>query len=508
MRKNLAKSIAVFFLIVILGYTAGVAAPIVKPGEIKISQEYGRITETFNGSDDKLVVHVQDAHTNYEAQKNSAHILEDLINQHGLYLILVEGGSRDVSLNRYREQYPMETRKSMAEESLKNGVIAGEEYLNIVSDYPMKLQGIEDRALYDQNMTAFLDVDKNKDNALLFTNVLSGIVSTLKGKLYNRALKELDEKRIGFKEAATSLNDYVKYLDVPAKSKRINLSAYPNYNNLISSVDIEKTIDFPAVEKERSGVIDALSKVINQDELNELLTKSVDFKVGRLSQAQYHNYLKGVMAKGNMDLRKHQNLDRYISYVTTYEKIDSTRLFKELGALEEAIGRALSVNDDQRRLLKISKDLELLVDFINLKLAPDDFDYYQKNEGDFNISVWSRFLNDQMSKYKMAQRIPENNQAVNTVIPSLKSFYATARKRDEIFLDNTKKYMGAEGVNIAVLIAGGFHTPTLMKLFRENNISYLVVSPKVIKPTDEKLYHKILTEGWAPSEGTGTGAQE
>jgi len=507
------------------------APPVVKAGEVKIPSDFGRITEKFDAGGDKLVVHMQDAHTNYEAQKNAALILDDLINKYGLYLILVEGGSRDVSLNQYREQMSLEDRKKTAEESLKNGVIAGEEYLNIVSDYPMKLQGIEDRALYDENMKAFLEVDKLKQEALSYVKTISEAAANVKPKVYTKALQELDEKRIGFKEEKVTLNEYVNYLNALAKPQsaakknwfariwemiliflskiglikytppsRIDLAAYPNYKALMSSMEIEKGIDFAEVEKERADVIDLLSKKLNQNDLSELLNKSVDFKAAKITQAQYHSYLKDIMAKSKIGMKEYPNLNKYVQYVSLYEKIDSAALFKEMKALQSAIEQALAANEEQKRLLAIAKNLELMTEFIDLELTPDDFDYFKQNEGEFNAAAWVRFLNDQLAKYKLTQRVPENAGSIEKIIPHLKNFYTIARKRDDIFLNNTRKYMNEEGVNLSVLIAGGFHTPNLMKLFRENKISYIVVAPKVLKPTDEKLYHKILTEGWAPAE--------
>jgi hypothetical protein len=265
-------------------------------------------------------------------------------------------------------------------------------------------------------------------------------------------------------------------------------------------VEFEKNIDFAEVEKERAGAIELLSKKLNQKDLDELLAKSVDFKAGKISQGQYHAYLKDLMDKAKLKMTGYPNLERYVKYVTMYEKIDSTALFKEMKALQSALEQSLASNEEQRRLLAIEKNLELLIEFISLKLTPDDFDYFRQNEGEFNVASWTRFLNDKLARYKLTQRIPENAQAVEKIMPPLKNFYIIARKRDDVFLDNTKKYMNEEGVNIAVLIAGGFHTPNLLKLFRENKISYIVVAPKVLKPTDEELYHKILTEGWAPAE--------
>ncbi|MCX5716007.1 MAG: hypothetical protein NTV07_03970 [Candidatus Omnitrophica bacterium] len=475
---------------------------VINPGDIRIPAEYGRIIETFDGGSDKLIVHIQDAHTNYEAQKNEAAVLEHLIKENGLYLILVEGGSRDVSLNKYRENGTLEERKKMADEQLKEGVIAGEEYLNIASDYPMKLQGIEDRPLYDQNMAAYLEVDKLKDEALAFTQRALSVVASLKARIYSKQLKELDEKRAGFKEEKVSLTDYVSYLADLAKSKKIDLKQYGNYKDLIDSVALEKTIDFNAVEKERADAIDALSKKIGKDTLDELLVMSVDFKSGKITQAQYHSYLKDVMTKTKIDINKYPNLEKYIRYLMLYNKIDSVALFKELKQLEDAVQNALITDEETRRLARIAKDLELMGDYINLKLAPEGFDYYQKNEADFNAQTWARALNILSAKYKLTQELPEDTKIIENITPGLKSFYDAARKRDHVFLNNTKKYMDVEGVKIAALIAGGFHTPTLMPLFKAEGISYVVVSPKVVKQTDEKLYHKILTEGWAPAGKT------
>jgi hypothetical protein len=207
------------------------------------------------------------------------------------------------------------------------------------------------------------------------------------------------------------------------------------------------------------------------------------------------------MAKAKVDIKAYPNLEKYEQYVSRYEKIDSTALFREIKELQFALEQTLASSGEQKRLLAIANNLELLKEFINLELTPDDFEYFKKNEGDFDTSVWVRFLNDQLAKYKLTQRIPENTAAIEKITPHLKDFYTIARRRDDIFLNNTRKYMDEEGVNLSVLIAGGFHTPNLLKLFRENNISYVVVAPKVLKPTDDKLYRKILTEGWAPAEG-------
>jgi len=65
----------------------------IDPFDIFIPDQYGTIIETYKGTNGKLIVHIQDAHANYEGQRNLASILEVLITDYDLELILREGRS-------------------------------------------------------------------------------------------------------------------------------------------------------------------------------------------------------------------------------------------------------------------------------------------------------------------------------------------------------------------------------------------------------------------------------
>ena len=75
---------------------------VLNPLKIKIPEQYGVIIESHRGSNNKLIVHIQDAHANYEGQMNLANIIEALVKDYDLNLILVEGGSTDSDLRRRR----------------------------------------------------------------------------------------------------------------------------------------------------------------------------------------------------------------------------------------------------------------------------------------------------------------------------------------------------------------------------------------------------------------------
>ena len=165
------------------------------PLKIKIPEQYGIIIESHRGSNNKLIVHIQDAHANYEGQMNLANILESLIKGYNLNLILVEGGSTESDFTYLRNRASLAERKEKAQKLLKDGVISGEEYLNIASDYPMSFQGIEDRAVYDANINAMWEVDKFKVVAMGYVNSFIVSADILKSKIYNNDLLDFDKTK-------------------------------------------------------------------------------------------------------------------------------------------------------------------------------------------------------------------------------------------------------------------------------------------------------------------------
>lgn len=106
-----------------------------------------------------MVIYIQEPHVNAEAQQQLVVLLQRLIAQRGLRLILVEGGYGDVSLTPFVRGTTLERRQQVAQVYLQSGLLSGEEYLNVVSNAPLTLWGVEDRRLYDENVQALLSAD-------------------------------------------------------------------------------------------------------------------------------------------------------------------------------------------------------------------------------------------------------------------------------------------------------------------------------------------------------------
>jgi len=107
---------------------------------VKVNPANGRISDIAKGSANKPVIfHIQDLHTQLQAQSNAAKIMEDLVREYGSNLILLEGGATTNDFAYLREIVPLEVRKQKAQELLEQGIIDGQNVLDIGTDLPLSV---------------------------------------------------------------------------------------------------------------------------------------------------------------------------------------------------------------------------------------------------------------------------------------------------------------------------------------------------------------------------------
>ena len=466
---------------------------------IQIPSEYGRISESFEGNPKPLIIHIQDVHVHYEAQKNLANILDKLIQEHGLRLILVEGGSGDTSLSFLRAEATKEKRLEVAEKYLKLGKISGEEYLDIVSENPITLWGIEDESLYDKNLDIFFKVDAIKGKALEGARTLKAIVETLKVNIYSPRLKELERKKYDYEEGKIQAVDYYQYLGDLAQDEKVDLFSYPNFRNFLDASKLEKHIDFKKVDGQHQTLVGKLTQILPKGDLTALAEKGLKYKLNEAGPADYYGYLKEILKTHDPAPGTHQDLDLYIEYILLYADRDHVELFREGKVVEKGIKERLYASTDERSLSEISDKLELLLSFLDLNLSPDDLRAYQADRKAFRVEGWKPFLLEKMSQHHVTLSYPKDISVIDKNLSLLESFYEVGLKRDDALVQNALSKVLSEKVDFAVLIAGGFHTAQITRLLKEQNYSYMVVAPKITQASNLELYHEILKEKAKPA---------
>lgn len=427
--------------------TVSAAQGAIDPYSITILEQYGTIIESYKGTNGNLIVHIQDAHANYEAQKNIAGIFESLINNYGINLVLMEGKVTDKDFKYLRYKASLDARKEIADGFLKEGLFNGVNYLDLASDYPIVIQGIEDKTLYDINGIALWGMDKFKDAALEYVSKMTAAADTLKPKIYNEGLSTIDQAKKAYDNEEIDLLEYYEDLYKAAKDKNVQLDKFPNFSNVIKINEMEKKID---------------------------------------------------LAKINDDTATEEQKSVYKEYKDLLANLNINKLFKEEPLVEAAIQNSLFENNDQKELFKISKALSTIDKMLKVKIVPEEYSYFSENKPDFDSENWANFLKEKSGELGVTLNIPYNSSIISDNIASIQKFYSSALDREEVFIRKSKARMEKDDTKSAILIAGGFHTPTLTKLLSDNGYSYIVISPKVTTKTDDNLYRQTLKRQWAP----------
>jgi len=497
-----------------------------------IPSQYGTVKEIYTqGSSNKrqemgnrLIIHIQDAHSSSQAQLNSANILKylqkDVAKESTLpLLICVEGSSGLVDTTLLSSFPEKKIKEEVASEFLKEGKITGEEYFAITGGEKapvVNIYGVEDKRRYEKNLKAFEQGLSSGEKVRSYFRKVKKEINPLKARLYNKRLKELESKIEAYQKKKISLTQYAQYLyrllqdSLLPLGERVRVRGkYPNFELFVQASKFEKKIDFSKVNSERSKYIKELSKKLTNDELSDLLIMSLDYRLGKVTSGGYYTYLQSLssrMGKGvrSQDPRiltelvtskegknEYPNLNLYIKYNKLYDRIDQNKLFSEISELQEEVKERLCETEEERELVKLSRMLKVLNDLVSLKISNEDLAYYYRHRDEITPGMFSNFITTHNGGGHLPIVIARSETTKQSLskanLSKFEEFYRIALKRNEALVDNTISRMEKEGVRVAVLIAGGFHTPGITELLRDKNISYVVVTPRLGEDSSSDL---------------------
>ncbi|MFA5143730.1 MAG: twin-arginine translocation signal domain-containing protein [Candidatus Omnitrophota bacterium] len=434
----------------------------------------GLVRDSFKAKSDKVVIHIQDAHCNYAAQKKIAEIIEYLNKEHAIDTVNLEGGAKDYDLSVFTNIYDKNIREKTADYFVREGLVNGAEYFAINNPEKATLWGIEDTKLYIDNLSVYRESLKHKNEVDKHLNALTHILANLKTKIYSQELLDLDTKYSQYKAGSIEFKDYLTYLIQAAKQKLIDIKAFTSIYLLSQTLQEEGNVDFRKANNERDDLIDRLQKKLSKKSLEELVLKTVEFRSERISQKDFYVYLTNKADHVGIELKDFPALQKYIVYISMYNAIDKTKIMEEIEALENKVKDALYQNDKQKDLNKLSKNLAILKNIFNISLTKEDYKYYIDNEQSFNASNYDFFINKEAPLYKITAQLDRGITNLDQYRENVARFYEYSFKRDSVFLKNIKFNPNQK---IAVVVTGGFHTENLCEIFKKQNISYISIMP-------------------------------
>ena len=467
------------------GIPAVSAVSTLSPSIFDIPNYLGEIKEEWHGDSDKLVIHIQDAHCNYDCQ----HAIADLIDHFRLVsrvnIVNLEGGVGEYDLTDFMDIRDARTREKTADHFVKEGNINGAEYYAITNPRKIRLWGVEDLKLYGKNLQAYRLTDASKKDIDVDINKLIFLTNELKAKYYSEELLLLDMKLEEYKNEDVKLEQFFNFIRNIAIDKKIPLTQYEDLELLKQSFAIEKTIDFEQAQKQRSGLIDKMTDHLSKKEIKELLRKSVQFKTGEISSGDFYAYLFVRVKFLNLDMSQYKELNKYREYVSTYTKIKKDLVYEEILNLTDAIKQNLYQSKKQKYINDISQKMELLRKLFDAAITEQEYKVY-KQKGWIPLFKYLMLLKEDVSVQDIAIA-----QDLQKFIPAMESFYEYSYSRDDVFVKNLKFSKNRTfKKQTALLVTGGFHSDNLFNKFKEQGISYVSIQPcfGIEKDADNKYF--------------------
>lgn len=461
--------------------------------DVSIPSHIGTITDSYTApGSDKLVIHIQDAHVNYSAQKNISGILENIVDNNNVGLIGIEGCQRWYGDAETKAEYEVTKSDEWLDNQLRDGYISGTDYY--ISKKPEITHvsfGYESKDLLKSNHTAYLAMQESGSKALpLVANVKNGL-SDLKSHILSEDLLSLIQKRDAYDARTVSFSQYLSDIADIAKKQGVSMDAYSNIVRAVESATMEDAIDFAKVNDERTELINDLSKTLPKEDLQEMVTASLHFRTGKIDSLKYYSYLETILPKE----RKSDNLRNYITYVKANAKLDSSALSDEREALEDALIAKLAKTEDEKQMLANLENVDIFEKLLSIKLVREEFVSFQAV--DFSLQSLLSFINEKSAKFNTG--FAWNGQPADwtKAHTDAVSFYKSAVNRENAFVKNLLAQMKVDKANTSTLISGGFHTAQIAKDLRDAGVSYVVVRPRVTEATPKGIYTARMKEAIA-----------
>ncbi len=451
---------------------------LVRDAEIRIPPELGTVDEVYrvergtgNGErenrtfarspfavprHDRMVVYIQDAHDSLEAQENIAKMINHLVANYGVKTVFEEG---------------------------YEGPVPTDKYFGFIKDPKIR------------EKVAYFLMDRLRIGGAEYAHI-NRKRSEGGGRMEEGAKSVFTPSAIHHPSSDFNL--------IGADSIKLHKENIDQYRFSAAKKDAV-TKDLKALERELKALADSRFP----KELKEWLKTKAQFDAKRLDLFTYLG--RTALLFRPQTKKQLSTVDRgpwtgLLSFIleairsndpVVIEKakhIDAREVFDELVQLEQTVAETYLKNDSDKILFSYYKILTLLDRLNDLQVSQEEYEAVKTSLETFDTQSFARFIFNQSPKTLILSRMWEQN------IKDAIKFYEIAAARDNSIAKRLDEFLAVSrspSPAPAVLVYGGFHKEAIKRILEAKNISYLVVSPRITKPSlrHEQFYKKLMSEG-------------
>ncbi len=464
------------------------------------SEAFGKVNGSFKGKSGKTVLLVQDAHCNFEAQRNTSEILNSLSQTKAIPLIGLEGAQGEFEEDLFASDPNRQAVQEITYSFLKDAWLTGPEFFVINSDLAKgtELLGVESRDLYFKNLEAFRNAYRSFQKFEPAFQALQENLDQLKEKVYSKKMFELDRILQSYERGEILFQPYFSSLMDFAESVGHKVDPQSVVAEQQNVFMLEKQLDFELLEKQRADLINQLSKDLAPEISGQLLSQTLLFKTNRLSAWKYYGFLFRLSKDRNIDLKNFPQVAIYHNYIYHVKEILEPELFEKIEGLTNGLKEKLLQSAQEKELNEIDVKVGLITRLCHFRISNSEFEYFQKHSDEFEwdkiVSPLAKIADDR----QVPLVFPEDLKNLEGVTSLFKAFYEFALQRDEAMLNASLQGMEEKKVSLMMLVTGGFHTQGIAQALKEKDISFFIITPKVIQKNVPIPYFSILMNELSP----------
>lgn len=481
---------------------------------LSIPYALGKITARWESENnaDKFVIHIKDSHCNYGVQSNIEKILRHLVTRCDIPLIALEGACGTVDTSVYDAFPDQQAKNLVCNQFQKKGLITGAESLSIMnSDIPQfALWGIEDPALYLENIQLFKTVYTSGKTATEYIHTLTQTIDTIKQHSYPADLYEFDSMALSYQRGKTSFEQWVDIIESRITQTRFDMHDYPQTATLLKTLSIERTeLDQQQAAQERMRLLSHLKNQLPETEFAELHNLDFAFNLGSVAPSEYASILSKYATE------QYPHLQTFCTAASLKTMIDHDALCAELNRLEQSLQESRiaqpDVSDTTRTiwntLYTTTQRLALYEQLLSLSLNDEQLSTYHQMAEHATIE---NVISDVIT---LAHRTGMDDHAASTIpvecpdltrsISRAEQFYALAHRRSNTLATNLIRKMDTSHIDTAVIISGGFHSNKIEEQLKAADTSFITIEPQTAD-TDTSRYLSLMLDdvfdlSYAPS---------
>jgi uncharacterized protein with ATP-grasp and redox domains len=432
---------------------------------LSLPESLGRIQETFDGSSDKTVILIQDAHAIAEVQLHIQKAIEYFQKEYGISLVALEGAASTLETQIFKSFPDQERVKKVFEAYLKNGELAGSVAAAIYNKTPAQYQGIENWDLYQEAIKLYLEAATQEKPILEKISSLKRDLELQKKLVYSKKLfivdqlvEKFDSNHAEFGTVLTQL----AAIKAPKKGSELAL--------VIEELQ-KDSLKHSSMDREIKKIAARIKKILGKSPalLSDFNRHNQEFQTSQISPEAFALYLQQVAVENKLSVKTSDELSQLIKRQKRLKNIEGSKLFADVKFYIQSVKESLFRNEAERQLDQKGERLKLIEKLAKLELSREE---------------WETLKFVDRGSWVVDREKLKSNVA----------FYENAEKRDEAFFRNLTKLLSKRSHSAiripqsAMLIAGGFHTAGLTKRFKNAGISYVLITPQINHIPEKSLY--------------------